>query len=66
MTAPETLAAAQAGDPARLVDVLRRQRVYLLTELRSLADARPAVRNIDQKCRVGYWTPVHKCPTVLS
>ena len=25
-----------------------------------------SVRNIDQKCRVGYWTPVHKCPTVLS
>ena len=25
-----------------------------------------SVRNIDQKCRGGYWTPVHKCPTVLS
>ncbi|MGH3193558.1 MAG: PadR family transcriptional regulator [Streptosporangiaceae bacterium] len=35
-------AAAQAGDPATLAAVLRRQRVHLLTELRSLADARTA------------------------
>ena len=33
------MAAAQAGDPATLAGVLRRQRVHLLTELRSLADA---------------------------
>jgi DNA-binding PadR family transcriptional regulator len=38
----KVMAAAQAGDPARLAAVLRRQRVYLLTELRSLADARTA------------------------
>jgi DNA-binding PadR family transcriptional regulator len=38
----KVMAAAQAGDPARLAAVLRRQRVYLLTELRSLADARAA------------------------
>ena len=34
------MAAAQAGDPAMLAAVLRRQRVHLLTELRSLAEAR--------------------------
>ena len=34
------MAAAQAGDPAMLAAVLRRQRVHLLTELRSLAAAR--------------------------
>jgi DNA-binding PadR family transcriptional regulator len=34
------MAAAQAGDQAKLAAVLRRQRVHLLTELRSLADAR--------------------------
>jgi DNA-binding PadR family transcriptional regulator len=34
------MAAAQAGDQAMLAAVLRRQRVHLLTELRSLADAR--------------------------
>jgi DNA-binding PadR family transcriptional regulator len=38
----KVMAAAQAGDPATLAAVLRRQRVYLLTELRSLADARAA------------------------
>jgi DNA-binding PadR family transcriptional regulator len=38
----KVMAAAQTGDPATLADVLRRQRVYLLTELRSLADARTA------------------------
>ena len=38
----KVMAAAQAGDPARLAAVLRRQRVHLLTELRSLADARLA------------------------
>jgi len=38
----KVMAAAQAGDPARLAAVLRHQRVYLLTELRSLADARAA------------------------
>jgi hypothetical protein len=36
------MAAVQAGDPAMLASVLRRQRVHLLTELRSLADARAA------------------------
>jgi hypothetical protein len=36
------MAAAQAGDPAMLAAVLRHQRVHLLTELRSLADARAA------------------------
>jgi DNA-binding PadR family transcriptional regulator len=36
----KVMAAAQAGDPATLAAVLRRQRVHLLTELRSLADAR--------------------------
>ena len=36
----KVLVAAQAGDPAMLAGVLRRQRVHLLTELRSLADAR--------------------------
>lgn len=35
----KVMAAAQAGDPATLAAVLRRQRVHLLTELRSLADA---------------------------
>jgi DNA-binding PadR family transcriptional regulator len=38
----KVMAAAQAGDPAMLADVLRRQRVHLLTELRSLAAARAA------------------------
>ena len=38
----KVLVAAQAGDPAMLAGVLRRQRVHLLTELRSLADARAA------------------------
>jgi hypothetical protein len=36
------MAAAQAGDPATLAAVLRSQRVHLLTELRSLAEARVA------------------------
>src|ERR1700728_609312 len=36
----KVMAAAQAGDPAALSSVLRRQRAYLLTELRSLAAAR--------------------------
>jgi DNA-binding PadR family transcriptional regulator len=36
----KVMAAAQAGDPVTLAAVLRRQRVYLLTELRSLAAAR--------------------------
>jgi hypothetical protein len=35
----KVMAAAQSGDPATLAAVLRRQRVHLLTELRSLADA---------------------------
>jgi DNA-binding PadR family transcriptional regulator len=34
------MAAAHSGDPATLADVLRRQRAYLLGELRSLAAAR--------------------------
>ena len=38
----KVMAAAQTGDPATLAAVLRRQRVHLLTELRSLADARTA------------------------
>jgi DNA-binding PadR family transcriptional regulator len=38
----KVMAAAQAGDPAMLAAVLRRQRIHLLTELRSLADARAA------------------------
>lgn len=38
----KVMAAAQAGDPATLAGVLRRQRLHLLTELRSLADARAA------------------------
>lgn len=38
----KVMAAAQAGDPATLAAVLRRQRVRLLTELRSLADASAA------------------------
>ncbi|MGI8445925.1 MAG: PadR family transcriptional regulator [Streptosporangiaceae bacterium] len=38
----KVMAAAQAGDPGTLAAVLRHQRVYLLTELRSLADARAA------------------------
>jgi DNA-binding PadR family transcriptional regulator len=38
----KVMAAAQAGDPAALAGVLRQQRLYLLTELRSLADAREA------------------------
>jgi DNA-binding PadR family transcriptional regulator len=36
----KVMAAAQAGDPVTLAAVLRHQRVYLLTELRSLAAAR--------------------------
>ena len=36
----KVMAAAQAGDPAALSSVLRRQRAYLLTELRSLGAAR--------------------------
>jgi hypothetical protein len=36
------MAAAQAGDPAMLAAVLRRQRAHLLRELRSLADAKTA------------------------
>jgi DNA-binding PadR family transcriptional regulator len=39
----KVMAAAQAGDPATLAAVLRRQRIYLLTELRGLADAKDAV-----------------------
>jgi DNA-binding PadR family transcriptional regulator len=38
----KVMAAAQAGDPAMLAAVLQHQRVHLLTELRSLADARTA------------------------
>jgi DNA-binding PadR family transcriptional regulator len=38
----KVMAAAQAGDPAMLAAVLRHQRVHLLTELRSLTDARAA------------------------
>ena len=38
----KVMAAAQAGDPATLDAVLRRQRAHLLRELRSLADARAA------------------------
>ena len=38
----KVMAAAQAGDPAMLAAVLRRQRVHLLTELRSLSDASAA------------------------
>jgi DNA-binding PadR family transcriptional regulator len=38
----KVMAAAQSGDAATLAAVLRRQRVHLLTELRSLADARAA------------------------
>jgi DNA-binding PadR family transcriptional regulator len=38
----KVMAAAQAGDPAMLAAVLRRQRVHLLTELRSLAAASAA------------------------
>lgn len=38
----KVMAAAQAGDPGMLAAVLRRQRAYLLTELRSLAEARAA------------------------
>jgi DNA-binding PadR family transcriptional regulator len=34
------MAAAQTADPATLAAVLRRQRAYLLTELRSLAEAK--------------------------
>jgi DNA-binding PadR family transcriptional regulator len=34
------MAAAQTADPATLASVLRRQRAYLLTELRSLAEAK--------------------------
>jgi hypothetical protein len=36
------MAAAQAADPDLLAAVLRRQRAHLLTELRSLAEARAA------------------------
>ena len=38
----KVMAAAQAGDPAMLAGVLRRQRAHLLTELRSLAEAKAA------------------------
>lgn len=38
----KVMAAAQAGDAALLAAVLRQQRAYLLTELRSLAGARAA------------------------
>src|SRR5580692_4523307 len=38
----KVMAAAQAGDQATLAAVLRNQRLYLLTELRSLAAARAA------------------------
>ena len=38
----KVMAAAQAGDADLLAAVLRRQRAYLLTELRSLAEARAA------------------------
>jgi DNA-binding PadR family transcriptional regulator len=38
----KVVAAAQAGNPETLAAVLRRQRVHLLTELRSLAEARAA------------------------
>ena len=38
----KVMAAAQAGDPVMLAAVLRRQRAYLLAELRSLAEARAA------------------------
>jgi len=38
----KVVAAAQAGDPEKLAGVLRRQRVHLLTELRSLAEAASA------------------------
>jgi DNA-binding PadR family transcriptional regulator len=38
----KVVAAAQAADPATLAAVLRRQRLHLLTELRSLAAARDA------------------------
>lgn len=38
----KVMAAAQAGDPETLAAVLRRQRVHLLTELRSLAGAQAA------------------------
>ena len=36
----KVMAAAQAGDTARLARVISHQRMYLLTELRSLTDAR--------------------------
>ena len=38
----KVMAAAQAGEPATLAAVLRSQRVHLLTELRSLAEAKAA------------------------
>jgi DNA-binding PadR family transcriptional regulator len=38
----KVMAAAQAGDAAALAAVLRQQRLYLLTELRGLAEARDA------------------------
>jgi DNA-binding PadR family transcriptional regulator len=38
----KVMAAVQAGDAAALAAVLRQQRLYLLTELRSLAEARDA------------------------
>jgi DNA-binding PadR family transcriptional regulator len=41
----KVMAAAQAGDPAMLADVLRRQRAHLLRELRSLADARASAES---------------------
>jgi DNA-binding PadR family transcriptional regulator len=42
----KVMAAAQAGDPAMLTEVLRRQRAHLLRELRSLADAKAAAAGI--------------------
>ncbi len=38
----KVMAAAQAGNPAMLATVLRRQRAHLLAELRSLAEAKAA------------------------
>src|SRR5207244_9522301 len=49
----KVLAAAQSGDPAMLAHVLRRQRVHLLTELRSLADARGAASGSPVVAQIG-------------
>ena len=38
----KVMAAAQAGDPVMLTELVRRQRAHLLRELRSLADAKAA------------------------